>query len=196
MQTLPLKLTLLALALSSGQETLLAYTSKVKLTGRSDQVLSIATRKTVLEVGQSLLSRESDDYLSAVEALKEPFAFEKPIVAEPLVDSEEPDTPPEPTVVHYDDSTVLDISAVNFAKKVTGSIARGDATYLQLEGGTLLKPGASFPVHLPIAPDQSFTLTITEITPNGYTLKIGTATKTLTYDESNSSTGSVQFMTP
>ena len=52
----------------------------------------------------------------------------------------------------------------------------------------MLRPGSSFPVKIPQAKDQSFTLNVTDIGRDGYTLQLGEATKRMRY-ELNASSG-------
>lgn len=185
-----------ALAVALMHSSLHAFQPEIKLAGRKDLVLGIESRQTVLEVGVACLAAKSEDYLSEIEDLSDPFAFKDatPVVAV-VKNNTDKKEPAEAEPVHYDDATVLNASAANFASKVRGSITRGDSNYLQLEGGTLLKPGTSFPVRLPQAKDQAFTLTITEITSEGYTLQIGEATKQLSFNNKSQS-NSIQFSNP
>jgi hypothetical protein len=184
------------LALAILQGSLYAFEPQIKLTGRKDLVLSKETRETVLKVGLTYLTKETDEVASEIEELSDPFAFEASKVVVPVAENNTEEEP-EPVAVNYDDATVLAASAASFAKRVRGSITRGETSFLQLEGGTLLKPGTSFPVRLPQAKEQTFMLTITEITSQGYTLKIGEATQTLTYGNSpQSGSNSVQFTNP
>lgn len=194
MQLLPAKTITLSLAAALLPASLLAFEPEIKLTGRKDLVLGIETRETVLEVGVKYLVTEPEAYAAKIEDLTDPFSFEqdtKPVTR----NNNEPEEAPEPEPVVYDDAAVLNASAASFAKKVRGSIARGAATFLQLEGGVLLRPGTSFPVRLPEAKGQTFELTVTEITSEGYTLQIGDATRTLRFNDTPKS-NSIQLSNP
>jgi hypothetical protein len=184
----------LAFALLPG--ALEAFQSDIKLTGPKDLVLSIGTREKVLEVGVNYLANDAEEALPQIGELDDPFSFKQ---AEPVLAVVPEDTaseaPAKPKKVEYDDATVLGVSAKSFSKKVRGAIARGETSYLQLEGGTLLKPGTSFPVRLPQAQEQTFTLTISEISPDGYTLQIGDATKRMSFDGMSRS-NSIQLSNP
>lgn len=185
----------LSLAAALLQGALHAFEPEIKLTGRKDLVLGIETRETVLEIGARYLTKKTDDYASKIEDLTPPFSFERESSASSVANNNQTEEPPEPEPVVYDDAAVLKAAAVSFSKKVRGSIARGATNYLQLEGGVLLKPGTSFPVRLPQAKDQTFELTVTEISSEGYTLKIGEATQQLSFN-SKSQSNSVQFSNP
>jgi len=157
-------------------------------------VLGVETRQTVLEVGVKYLATEPEGYSSKIEDLSDPFSFEQEIVSTPVTQNND-DTEEAPEPVVYDDASVLNASAASFAKKVRGSISRGAATFLQLEGGTLLRPGTSFPVRLPDVKGQTFEMTVTEISSDGYTLQIGEATRTLPFNDKPKS-NSIQLSNP
>lgn len=186
------------LAFSLLLSSLHAFEPQIKLTGRKDLVLSSESRQLVLKIGLAYLANEKGDYLARLEELSDPFSFKDatpvaPVVAKNTV----PEEAPEPVTINYDDAAVLEASSASFSQQVRGSISRGDSRFLQLEGGVLLKPGTSFPVRLPQAKGQTFTLTITEITSSGYTLQMGEATKQLNFDQkSQSNSGSIKFTNP
>lgn len=174
-----------------------ALQPEIKLVGRKDLVLSRENRDTVLEVGQSFLSKPEDDFLVKIENIETPFSFEEEkvqVAADKNTGGSDDVKVPE--LIKYDDASVLAVSAANFAKQVRGALQRGDKSFLQLEGGSLLKPGTSFPVRLPQLKGQSFVLTLTEISSEGYTLQLGEATLQLNYDNSSSNPGSVEFTKP
>lgn len=177
--------------------TLSAYEPQIKLSGRKDVVLSTETRATVLKIGLFYLTQDGNEFAASIDDVSDPFTFEGKASTEVVSTNEDiVENQPEPTVV-YDDAMVLDASAQSFAKKVRGSITRGEVSFLQLDGGTLLRPGTSFPVRIPEAGNQSFTLTITEITSSGYTLQIGENTRKLTFDNKpQSGSGSIEFTNP
>lgn len=172
-----------------------AFEPEIKLAGRKDLVLGIESRETVLEVGAKYLAGKTDDYAAKIEDLTDPFTFEDSTAVVAVANNNRTPEPAEPDPVIYEDEAVLKAAAASFAKKVRGSITRGASNYLQLEGGVLLKPGTSFPVRLPQAKDQTFVLTVTEITAEGYTLKIGEATKQLSFNNKSQS-NSIQFSNP
>jgi len=165
---------------------------QIKLTGRKDLVLSAESRATVLDVARLHLSEKGEDFLARASDVETPYAFEQPIVA--LVRNGEPvPVPVEEVVVNYDDASVLRAVAQNFAKQVRGTIVRGSTSFLQLKGGNMIKPGTSFPVSIPQAQGQTFTLTITEITGDGYTLKLGEASETISLNASGSGSGAIKL---
>lgn len=175
----------------TGAQPLLAE-SQIKLTGRKDLVLSVDSRQTVLEVARRHLSEKSGAFLSQVQQVETPYAFEQPVVA--VERTNIATEAPEPAAVNYDDASVLQAVAQNFAQQVRGTLARGSTSYLQLQGGSMIKPGTSFPATIPQARGKKFTVTITEITANGYSLRLGEATQTIRLDGTgSSSTGSIKM---
>ncbi len=165
--------------------------TKIKLTGRKDLVLSGESRATVLDVARQHLSEKSENFLARAAEVKTPYAFEQPIVAVARDGSEV--KPVEEAVVNYDDVSVLRAVAKNFAEQVRGTLARGSTSFLQLKGGSMIKPGTSFPVSIPQAQGQTFTVTISEIGSDGYTLKLGEATETIRLNASSSGSGAIRM---
>jgi hypothetical protein len=90
-------------------------------------------------------------------------------------------------VINYNDASVLSAVATNFSKQVRGTLARGATSYLQLNGGSMIKPGTTFPVSIPQAKGQTFKVTISEITSNSYTMKLGDAEQTVSLGRGGSS---------
>lgn len=149
--------------------TSIAATPEIKLSGPKDRVLSSQMRIVVLEVAQSCLNRENDAFMSQVAELKNPYAIEEErlaVAVAPVV-NEESDEP-----VVYDDASILQAIGDTFAKQARGTLARGATHYLQLQGGGMLKVGASFPAKVPQVEGQTFTVTVVDITPRSYTLKM------------------------
>ncbi len=173
-----------------------AMKSEIKLTGRKDLILSVESRTTVLEIGSRFLADNDEAFLAGLEGIETPYSFEQPIVEQPGNNIASTPGPVENAVVapvNYDEASVLKAVAASFAKQVRGSIARGNTSYLQLQGGTLVKPGTSFPARLPQLEGQSFTVTVSEISGNGYLLELGDASLRLDYDNASSGSGRVQF---
>lgn len=164
--------------------------SEIKLNGRKDMVLSHESRIKVLDVARDNLKAVEDDFLGSVEDVDSPYVFEQPpaIVAA----NEEEAEVIEEVVVTYDDASVLEVVARNFASQVRGTMARGKTSFLQLKGGNMVKPGTSFPVTIPEARDQSFILTISEITSDGYILKLGEATEHISLNGISSGDGALR----
>lgn len=176
-----------------------AFESKLKLSGKKDLVIGIESRKAVLELGETYLTSPEGDFLPLIESLEDPFVFKSstPSVVPEQIEEGTPERQiHKAKSTHYEDVEVLALSAASFAKKVRGTITRGDVTFLQLEGGTLLKPGTSFPVRLPQAKDQNFMLSITEIDSDGYTLQIGGATEQFKFNNKTQSNSGIQFTNP
>ncbi|MDP4693563.1 MAG: hypothetical protein NWS00_03370 [Opitutales bacterium] len=126
-----------------------------------------------------------------------PYAFKqapaaKVVVAVENVTSDEPEVVA--ATVVYDDASVLKVIASNFSKQVRGTLARGSTNYIQLQGGNLLKPGTKFPARIAEDSDTQYNVILTEITSENYTLSLGDATLTLSYDEGKKgSTGAVRY---
>jgi len=165
----------------------LAAESQIKLSGRKDSVLSVASRVTALEVGRQQLSEKSDDFLSRIEDADTPFAFEQPVL--PVAR----EAPVEEVAINYDDASVLRAVTQNFAQQVRGTLSRGSTRFLQLKGGNMIKPGTSFPVTIPQAQGQTFTVTITEITGDGYTLSLGEASETVSLNPEGLGQGAIRM---
>ncbi len=164
--------------------------TKIKLSGRKDLVLSVDSRATVLEVARQHLSEKEDAYLAQLSEIKNPYAFEQAV--QTVLDAntgEVVEAPAEEVVVHYDDASVLQVVAASFAQQVRGTLARGSTSYLQLKGGSMVKPGTSFPATIPQAKGKSFRVTITEITSSGYTLQLGEASQNVSLNVSSSGGG-------
>tara|TARA_R110002111_G_scaffold83959_2_gene131750 strand:- start:28 stop:576 length:549 start_codon:yes stop_codon:yes gene_type:complete len=149
--------------------------SEIKLTARKDLVLSIESRASVLQVARMHLSDKDNGFLELTSNVEDPYVFEQPALEEDVVE--------EQVVVNYDDTSVLRVVAADFTKRVRGTLVRGSTSFLQLTGGNLIKPGASFPVSIPQAQGQTFTVTLTEVTSSTYTLKLGDATETISLNE-------------
>lgn len=164
--------------------TYLGASAEIKLTGRKDLVLSYETRVNVLDVAGRYLSQKDDSFLADSKEAASPFSFEQPVkvvaqgdsmVEEPVVEK----------VINYDDGSVLSAVAANFSKQVRGTLARGSTSYLQMNGGNMIKPGTSFPVSIPQAKGQTFKIIVSEISSNSYTLKLGDAEQTVSLEGTN-----------
>lgn len=195
MRFLRIKIVDVGLILALLPFSLYAFEPEIKLAGRKDLVLGVETRETVLEIGAKYLSAKTDDYAAKIEDLVVPFTFEEDVSPRSASNNNVVQKAPEPEPFVYDDAAVLKAAAASFVKKVRGAIARGSDSYLQLEGGTLLKSGTRFPVRIPRAKDQAFELTVTEITHEGYTLQIGEATQQIRFNNKSQS-NSIQFSKP
>ncbi len=71
------------------------------------------------------------------------------------------------------EGAILEVIGASFAKQVLGTFEKGGRCYLQLQGGGLLKSDTSFPAKIPEFEGQTFTVTLSDITPRGYTLEMG-----------------------
>ena len=88
-------------------------------------------------------------------------------------------------VIVYDDASVLELIQGNFASQVRGTLAKGNVYYLQLNGGGMLEEGVSFPARIPQVEGQSFTITILEITKDGYVLKMNDVIKQVNFEKTS-----------
>ncbi|TVP77093.1 MAG: hypothetical protein EA353_11120 [Puniceicoccaceae bacterium] len=140
----------------------------INLGGSRDLVLRQEVRGEVMDLAQRLLSVKESDYPEQIVELKTPFSFEEEKTALAEVEEAEPEA-----AIVYDEASVLRLAAESFSKQVRGTLVRGETSLLQLSGGSLIRPGTSFPVTIPQAQGQSFVITISEITGNSYTLKLG-----------------------
>ena len=166
---------------------------QIKLIGRQDLVLSKESRQTVIDVARRYLSEKSEAFMTKAQQAQTPYSFAQQAVAVVGENGEIGERVQEATF-HYDDGSVLRAVSQSFANQVSGTLARGSTRFLQLKGGRMIQPGASFPVSIPQAQEQTFIVTIAEITSDGYTLKLGEATQTMSlHASSGSHSGAIKF---
>ena len=166
---------------------------QIKLIGRQDLVLSKESRQTVIDVARRYLSEKSEAFITKAQQAQTPYSFVQQAVAVVGENGEIGERVQEATF-HYDDGSVLRAVSQSFANQVSGTLARGSTRFLQLKGGRMIQPGASFPVSIPQAQEQTFIVTIAEITSDGYTLKLGEATQTMSlHASSGSHSGAIKF---
>ena len=166
---------------------------QIKLVGRQDLVLSKESRQTVIEVARRYLSEKSEAFMTKAQQAQTPYSFVQQAVAVVGENGEIGERVQEATF-HYDDGSVLRAVSQSFANQVSGTLARGSTRFLQLKGGRMIQPGASFPVSIPQAQEQTFIVTIAEITSDGYTLKLGEATQAMSlHASSGSHSGAIKF---
>lgn len=157
---------------------------KIKLSGRKDIVLKGDERSTVLDAANRYLGQKDAAFIGQVNGYVNPYAFKQAPVEQVVVaDNVTPDEPVVASTIVYDDASVLKVIASNFSKQVRGTLARGSTNYIQLQGGNLLKAGTQFPARIAEAADKQYNVTLSEITAQNYTLRLGEATLTLSYDE-------------
>lgn len=166
---------------------------QIKLVGRQDLVLSKESRQTVIDVARRYLSEKSEAFITKAQQAQTPYSFAQQAVAVVRENGEIVERVQEATF-HYDDDSVLRAVSQSFANQVSGTLARGSTRFLQLKGGRMIQPGASFPVSIPQAQEQTFIVTIAEITSDGYTLKLGEATQAMSlHASSGSHSGAIKF---
>lgn len=145
--------------------------SRVKLAGSKEVVMGTGMRATILEVGNQALAR-ADEPSTIIEEDFTPFAFEKKAV-ETRIDPVTSKVVEAPRVVRLDDGEVLARVADSFGKSVRGVMQRGSKSFLQLQGGTLLSSGTTFPAKLPQFKGKTFSVKVIEIDSDGYVLELG-----------------------
>ena len=166
---------------------------QIKLIGRKDLVLSKESRQTVIEVARRYLSEKSEAFMTKAQQAQTPYSFVQQAVAVVRENGEIVERVQEATF-HYDDDSVLRAVSQSFANQVSGTLGRGSTRFLQLKGGRMIQPDTSFPVSIPQAQKQTFIVTIAEITSDGYTLKLGEATQTMSLNASSGShSGAIKF---
>ncbi|CAA6691623.1 MULTISPECIES: hypothetical protein [unclassified Lentimonas] len=158
--------------------SLCAETPEIKLSGSKDRVLAHPVRISVLDVAETYLSQGDSDFAALLKTLDSPYGAEAPevVVAVEAVPVEEQAPGGIAEAVAYDDASVLEAIGLKFAIQVRGTLEKGGQNYLQLQGGGLLKSGTSFPANIPEIKDQTFTITVSDISSRGYTLSMGTST--------------------
>lgn len=169
--------------------------SKIKLSGRKDIVLKGDERSAVLNAANRYLGQKDASFIAQLDDYESPYAFKEPPIEEvAVVENVTPDEPEVVAQVVYDDASVLKVIASNFSKQVRGTLARGTTNYIQLQGGNLLKAGTKFPARIAENSDKQYNVILSEITAENYTLSLGEATLTLSYDEGKKDgTGAVRY---
>jgi hypothetical protein len=164
-----------------------AASPEIQLSGRKDRVLSSQMRTVVLDVAKESLDQEDESFVALYPSVQSPYTLGEAeaasSVSAPAVVAQGGGAAP----VVYGDASILRVVSVSFAKQVRGTLARGSMNYLQLQGGSMLKSGTSFPAKIPQLAGQSFTVTISDIHSRGYTLKLGDASQTVPFDVSSGS---------
>lgn len=164
----------------------LVAATEISLTGRKDLVLRHETRVTVLDVAGRYLSDKGDSFLNKSAVINSPFSFEQLAKVVERVDDGEP-VPVVEKVFNYDDASVLRVVAANFPKSVRGTLSRGTSSFLQLEGGRMIKPGTVLPVSIPLAKGQTFQVIVSAISSTSYTLQVGSEEQTIRLSGKSSS---------
>ncbi len=165
-----------------------AATPEIKLSGRKDRVLASNMRAIVLDAAEAYLNPENTGFIAMAETLESPYASKEGQVEEGGIAVEVKEPEIVTAAVVYDDASILKVIGVSFAKQVRGTLEKGGRSYLQLQGGGLLKSGTSFPATIPDIKDQTFNVTVSGITSRGYTLKMGESTLPVFFNESAGAT--------
>jgi len=175
--------------------------SPIRLGGSKSLVIPADTREEVVQAGRTHLARENPEFAAMAEDLENPFAFEQAeeVLPRPQVAEGPDETPveePEP-VIDYDDATVLKAVSISLRRQVRGTLARGDSRYMQLQGGSLMKEGTTFPARLPQLEGQTFAVVVSEIGDDGFRIKLNEASLYVPYtNESLSQSSSINRIEP
>lgn len=169
--------------------------SNINLGGRKDKVVTPTVRGNLLAVADQYLSKHDDGSFDAMLVeLHNPYTFEKEREVEASEPVDESPEPVKPKVrVVYDEGAILDAVAKSFIKQIRGTMSMGGKYYIQLQKGSLMKPGAQFPVRLPEAREEPFTITLTEIAEDSFSLQVGEAVQSFPYEDGAASNGSIQI---
>lgn len=162
-----------------------AAVPEIKLTARKGHVLAIPVRDSVLTAAEVYLKPADSGFMAQAASIQSPYGEEpKEVAAESEVKTSEPVE----ALVHYGDDSVLKVIGATFARQVRGTLEKGGRSYLQLQGGGLLKSGTSFPAKIPEIKDQTFTVTVSDISSRGYTLSMGESTLPVFFNASSGAT--------
>ena len=166
-------------------------TPEISLRSSGDLIINPELRETALEVGRREIASGETGFLETLEGVKSPFL---PLdFAENKEEEEEEVAEKAEDQVNYTDEAILQAVASRFSKEVRGSLGRGAVNYLQVEGGSLVRPGTSFPATIPQIAGQTFEITVESISPEAYVLVLGEARVRLTYDRAETGSGRIQF---
>ena len=153
---------------------------EIKLVIAKDRVLPTELRTSILEIAEKSLNRSDKAFIVTIEKVKNPY----PTDEKALLDMAGESTTEESFIV-YDDASILELIQANFAPQIRGTLAKGSNNYLQLNGGGMLEAGDSFPVQIPQIEDRLFTVTVLEISPRGYTLKMNDVVQEVTFEKTS-----------
>ena len=151
---------------------------EIRLAGSKDQVLTAEQRLLVLKVAEKYLNRSDKVFFASLEEITNPYVNRPD-------GFDEKDLQVEEIASVYDTASILKVIGANFARQVRGTLSKGNINYLQLQGGSLLESGSSFPAAIPQIKDQSFTVTILNVNSRGYTLKIKDTLLEILFDVSS-----------
>lgn len=153
-----------------------AVTPEISIRSSEGLILNPESRLKVLEVAKRELATDSRGLIATMGEVPSPFTVIKP---------KEKQAAAVATITSYDDASVLDVVAALFARQVRGSMSSGGVTFLQLEGGALMRPGSRFPAKLPEMPGQTYDIQIESISTQAYELRLGEARVRMTYDRAD-----------
>ena len=149
---------------------------EITLNIAEDRVLPTKLRTSVLEVAEASLNRSDEAFIAIILKARNPYPVrEETIKAPSEVFIEE----------EIDDASILELIQSNLSTQIRGRLAKDGVYYLQLNGGGMLEAGANFPVQIPQIEGKSFTVTVLEITPRGYTLKMNDVIQEVTFETSS-----------
>lgn len=163
------------------------FAQKIELPVRKDAVIAMNLRATILTVGEGYLDEEHqaerEAFVERISPIQNPFTKENELIVKTKAQSNEVSTPAVVKVV-YDDSEILKVVSQSFTKQVRGVLSRGAIQYLQLQGGSLLKSGNTFPARIPQAEGQgTYTITLSDVSEDGYTLSLNDSSLSIIFDQ-------------
>ena len=151
---------------------------EIKLTTSKNHVLPIKLRTSILEVTETCLNRSDEYFIATLKEVKNPYPTK---VVEAIVEKK-----PEITeLATVNDEDILKEIQTKFSSQIRGTLSKGDVNYLQLNGGGMLEEGDSFPAKISKINDKSFTVTIQEITPRGYVLKMNDVVRRVNFEKTS-----------
>lgn len=164
----------------------------VDLSSPKDRVLRAEQRKTALEVARTYLKEGGMHVRLEFGDIQSPYFF--PEEQQSALEEEAEEEPEEePARVVFDDASVLRAIANNLQNQVRGTMSRGEKRYLQLEGGALVGEGSILPARLPRIPDKTFRVTVGEIGPETYVLKLKDKVLTVPIESGGGSSGEARI---
>jgi hypothetical protein len=152
---------------------------EIKLPASKVTVVATSVRKTVLEVGARYLEPTTDEailaFKASIDPVQNPFTSEDELAVVSEVSSTTSVAPKQAVKIVYDDAAILEAVATSMSKQVTGTLSRGTSQYLQLQGGALLKSGATFPARIPGLEGQgTYNVLLSDISVDAFKLTLGT----------------------
>lgn len=168
----------------------------IDLGGRKDQVIKADSRLEALSLANDYLNgADMAEYAQLIDGIENPFMLGQLVVAAPVIEEQAVvvEEKPQP-VIRYEDAAVLDVIATRLASQIRGTMGMGNIYYLQMQSGGLMKTGTSFAAKVPQNKDQSYKVTLTDVTDEDFALKLGDIEKRFEIpDDDPESSGTIQL---